>query len=170
MEGDEHEGDTDEEIVVDSAPVPVQARAPKVIEISNEEQEEEEPEERQAEEEQDEEEQAEEAEELKQGGGGDPGDHLDPEGSDPKEEDPDDQDAEPEKLSVVVYHHDGGYARFPSMMRRLFHRLNLPVKIDYMGPRRTHPCNTRSGRCLCTSWTLTLTLGGGSMSLEFTMP
>jgi hypothetical protein len=119
MEGDEHEGDTDEEIVVDSAPVPVQARAPKVIEISNEEQEEEEPEERQAEEEQDEEEQAEEAEELKQGGGGDPGDHLDPEGSDPKEEDPDDQDAEPEKLSVVVYHHDGGYARFPSMTRRL---------------------------------------------------
>jgi hypothetical protein len=62
MEGDEHEGDTDEEIEADSAPVLVQAPAPEVIEISNdEEQEEEEPEERQAEEEQDEEEQAEEA-------------------------------------------------------------------------------------------------------------
>jgi hypothetical protein len=31
----------------------------------------------------------------------------------------------------------GGYARFPSMLRRLFHRLHLPEKIDYIGQRST---------------------------------
>jgi hypothetical protein len=40
---------------------------------------------------------------------------------------------------VVVCHHDGGHARFPSKLRRLFQRLHLHVTIDYVGLRRTHP-------------------------------
>jgi hypothetical protein len=31
---------------------------------------------------------------------------------------------------VVVCHHDGGHARFPSKLRRLFQRLHLHVTID----------------------------------------
>jgi hypothetical protein len=39
---------------------------------------------------------------------------------------------------VVVCHHDGGHARFPSKLRRLFQCLHLHVTIDYTGLRRTH--------------------------------
>jgi hypothetical protein len=45
----------------------------------------------------------------------------------------------PEKWEVVVCHHDGGHARFPSKRRRLFQRLHLHVTIDYVGLKRTHP-------------------------------
>jgi hypothetical protein len=70
--------------------------------------------------------------------GGDPDDHSDPEDSNPEDGDADDQPA-PEKWEVVVCHHDGGHARFPSKLRRLFQRLHLHVTIDYIGLRRTHP-------------------------------
>jgi hypothetical protein len=40
---------------------------------------------------------------------------------------------------VVVCHHDGGHACFPSKLRRLFQRLHLHVTIDYVGLKRTHP-------------------------------
>jgi hypothetical protein len=40
---------------------------------------------------------------------------------------------------VVVCHHDGGHARFPSKLRRLFQRLQLHVTIDYVGLKKTHP-------------------------------
>jgi hypothetical protein len=76
------------------------------------------------------------AEEQEQGG--DPDDPSDPEDSDPEDGDADDQPA-PEKWDVVVCHHDGGHARFPSKLRRLFQRLHLHVTIDYVGLRRTHP-------------------------------
>jgi hypothetical protein len=70
--------------------------------------------------------------------GGDPDDHSDPEDSDPEDGGAEDQPA-PEKWEVVVCHHDGGLARFPSKLRRLFQRLHLQVTIDYVGLRRTHP-------------------------------
>jgi hypothetical protein len=40
---------------------------------------------------------------------------------------------------VVVCHHDGGHARFPSKLRRLFQHLQLHVTVDYVGLKRTHP-------------------------------
>jgi hypothetical protein len=70
--------------------------------------------------------------------GGDPDDHSDPEDSDPEDGGVVEQPA-PEKWEVVVCHHDGGHARFPSKLRRLFQRLHLQVTIDYVGLRRTHP-------------------------------
>jgi hypothetical protein len=76
------------------------------------------------------------AEDQKQGG--DPDDHSDPEDSDPEDGGADDQPV-PEKWEVVVCHHDGGHARFPSKLRRLFQHLHLHVTIDYVGLRRTHP-------------------------------
>jgi hypothetical protein len=95
-----------------------QASPPTVIELSDDEPEEET------------------AEEQEQGD--DPDDHPDPEDSDPEDGDADDQPA-PEKWDVVICHHDGGHARFPSKLRRLFQRLQLHVTIDYVGLRRTHP-------------------------------
>jgi hypothetical protein len=38
---------------------------------------------------------------------------------------------------VVVCHHDGGHARFPSKLKRLFQCLHLQVTIDYVGLKRT---------------------------------
>jgi hypothetical protein len=70
--------------------------------------------------------------------GGDPDDHSDPEDSDPEDGGADEQPA-PEEWEVVVCHHDGGHARFPSKLRRLFQRLHLHVTNDYVGLRRTHP-------------------------------
>jgi hypothetical protein len=70
--------------------------------------------------------------------GGDPDDHSDPKDSDPKDGDVDDPPA-PEKWDVVACHHDGGHARFPSKLRRLFQRLHQHVTIDYIGLRRSHP-------------------------------
>jgi hypothetical protein len=70
--------------------------------------------------------------------GGDPDDHSDPEHSYPEDGDDDDQPA-PEKWEVVVCHHDGGHARFPSKLRRLLQCLHLHVIIDYVGLRRTYP-------------------------------
>jgi hypothetical protein len=70
--------------------------------------------------------------------GGDPDDHSDPEDSDPEDGDADDEPV-PEKWEVVVCHHDGGHARFPSKLRRLFQRLHLHVTINYVGIRRTQP-------------------------------
>jgi hypothetical protein len=70
--------------------------------------------------------------------GGDPDDHSDPEDSDPEDGDADDQPT-PEKWEVVICHHDGGHACFPSKLRRLFQCLHLHVTIDYVGLRRTHP-------------------------------
>jgi hypothetical protein len=70
--------------------------------------------------------------------GGDPDDHSDPEDSDPEDGGAENQPAH-EKWEVVVYHHDGGHARFPSKLRRLFQHLHLQVTIDYVGLRRTHP-------------------------------
>jgi hypothetical protein len=40
---------------------------------------------------------------------------------------------------VVVCHHDGGHAHFPSKLSRLFQCLHLHVTIDYVGLRGTHP-------------------------------
>jgi hypothetical protein len=77
------------------------------------------------------------AEEREQGG--DPNDHSDLEDSDPEDGGADEQPA-PEEWKVVVCHHYGGHARFPSKLRRLFQRLHLQVTIDYIGLRRTHPC------------------------------
>jgi hypothetical protein len=65
--------------------------------------------------------------------GGDPDGH-----SNPEDGGADDQPV-PEKWEVVVCHHDGGHARFPSKLRRLFQRLHLHVTIDYVGLKRTHP-------------------------------
>jgi hypothetical protein len=76
------------------------------------------------------------AEDQEQGGG--PDDHSDLEGSDPEDGDADDQPA-PEEWKVVVCHHDGGHAFFPSKLKRLFHRLHQAVKIEYIGLKRTHP-------------------------------
>jgi hypothetical protein len=45
----------------------------------------------------------------------------------------------PEEWKVVVCHHDGGHAHFPSKLRRLFQRLHLHVTINYVGLKRTHP-------------------------------
>jgi hypothetical protein len=104
-----------------------QASPPAVIELSDDEPEE--PEEEQEPEE-------EPAEEPEQGG--DPEDPSDPEDSDPENGDAEDHPA-PEKWKVVICHHDGGHARFPSKLRRLFQRLQLPVTIDYVGLKRTHP-------------------------------
>jgi hypothetical protein len=70
--------------------------------------------------------------------GGDPDGHADPEDFDPEDGGADDQPA-PEKWEVVVCHHDGGHARFPSKLRRLFQRLQLHMTIDYVGLKRTHP-------------------------------
>jgi hypothetical protein len=117
-ESDEHNGDTEEGSGANSASV--QASPPaSVIELSDDE-----PEEEQAED---------------QEQGGDPDDHPDPEGSDLEDGDVDDQPA-PEEWKVVVCHHDGGHARFPSKLTRLFHRLHLHVTIDYIGLKRTYPC------------------------------
>ncbi len=104
-----------------------QASPPAVIELSDDEPEE--PDEEQEPEE-------EPAEEPEQGG--DPDDPSDPEDSDPEDGDAEDHPA-PEKWKVVICHHDGGHARFPSKLRRLFQRLQLPVTIDYIGLKRTHP-------------------------------
>jgi hypothetical protein len=76
------------------------------------------------------------AEEQEQGG--DLDDHSDPEDSDSEDGDADDQPA-PKKWDVVVCHHDGEHARFPSKLRRVFQCLHLHVTIDYVGQRRTHP-------------------------------
>jgi hypothetical protein len=76
------------------------------------------------------------AEEQEQGG--DPDDYSDPEDSDPEDGGADEQPAA-EEWKVVVCHHDGGHARFPSKLRRLFQRLHLQVTIDYVGLRKTHP-------------------------------
>jgi hypothetical protein len=78
----------------------------------------------------------EQAEDQKQGGG--PDDQSDPKGLDPEDGDGDDQPA-PEKWKVVGFHHDAGHARFPSKPRRLFHSLHKPIKIDYVGLKKTHP-------------------------------
>jgi hypothetical protein len=116
-ESDEHNGVTEEESGANSASV--QASPPaSVIELSDDEPEEEPTE-----------------DQIK---GGDPDDHSDPEGSDPEDGDADDQPV-PEEWKVVVCHHDGGHARFPCKLRRLFHRLHLHVTIDYVGLKRTHP-------------------------------
>jgi hypothetical protein len=69
---------------------------------------------------------------------GDPDDYSDPEDSDLEDAGAEDQPA-PEKWEVVVCHHDGGHACFPSKLRRLFQHLHLQVTIDYVGLRRTHP-------------------------------
>jgi hypothetical protein len=116
-ESDEHNGVTKEGSGANSASV--QASPPaSVIELLDDE-----PEEEQAED---------------QEQGGDPDDHSYPEGLDPEDGDVDDQPA-PEEWKVVVCHHDGEHARFPSKLRRLFHRLHLHVTIDYVGLNRTHP-------------------------------
>jgi hypothetical protein len=65
--------------------------------------------------------------------GGDPDGH-----SNPEDGGADDQPV-PEKWEVVVCHHDGGHAHFPSKLRGLFQRLHLHVTIDYIGLKRTHP-------------------------------
>jgi hypothetical protein len=113
---DEHNGDTEEESGANSASMQASPSA-SVIELSDDE-----PEKEQAED---------------QEQGGDPDDHSDPEGSDPEDRDADDQPT-PEVWKVVVCHHDGGHARFPSKLR-LFHHLQLRVTIDYVGLKRTHP-------------------------------
>jgi hypothetical protein len=125
-DSDEHQEASEKGGEVNSASG--QASPPTVIELSDDE-----PEEEPAEEQEQEEELAEEQEQ-----GGDPDDHPDPEDSDPEDGDADDQPA-PEKWDVVICHHDGGHARFPSKLRRLFQRLQLHVTIDYVGLRRTHP-------------------------------
>jgi hypothetical protein len=48
---------------------------------------------------------------------------------------------------VVVCHHDGGHARFPSKLRRLFQRLHLQVTIDYVGLDGPILVIQRSGMC-----------------------
>jgi hypothetical protein len=68
--------------------------------------------------------------------GGDPDDHSNPKDSDPEDGGVDEQLA-PEKWEVVVCHHDGGHARFPSKLKRLFQCLHLQVTIDYVGLKRT---------------------------------
>jgi hypothetical protein len=116
-ESDEHNGVSEEGSGANSASV--QASLPaSVIELSNDEPKEEP------------------AEDQEQGG--DQDDHSDPEHSDPEDGDADDQPV-PEKWEVVVSHHDGGHARFPSKLRRLFQCLHLHVTIDYVGLKRTHP-------------------------------
>jgi hypothetical protein len=116
-ESDEHNGVSEEGSEANSASG--QASPPAlVIELSDDEPEEEP------------------AEDQEQGG--DPDDHSDPEDSDPEDGDADDQPA-PEKWEVVICHHDGGHACFPSKLRRLFQRLHLHVTIDYVGLKRTHP-------------------------------
>jgi hypothetical protein len=70
--------------------------------------------------------------------GGDPDDHSDPEDSDPEDGGADEKLA-PDEWKVVICHHDGGHARFPSKLRRLFQHLHLQVTIDYVGLQRTHP-------------------------------
>jgi hypothetical protein len=70
--------------------------------------------------------------------GGDPDDHSVLEDSDPEDGDADDESV-PEKWEVVVCHHDGGHARFPSKLKRRFQCLHLHVTIDYVGLKRTHP-------------------------------
>lgn len=72
-----------------------------------------------------------ESEEYKQGG--DPNDPSDSEDENPT------PPPTPEKWTITVYHHDGGNARFPTMLRMLFDRLHQVVEIDYCGRRRTHP-------------------------------
>jgi hypothetical protein len=116
-ESDEHHGVSEEGSGANSAPG--QASPPaSVIELSDDEPEEEP------------------AEDQEQRG--DLDDHSDPEDSDPEDGDADDQPV-PEKWDVVVCHQDGGHARFPSKLRRLFQRLHLHVTIDYVGLRMTHP-------------------------------
>jgi hypothetical protein len=100
--------------------------------------------------------------------GGDPNGHSDPEGLDLEDGDADDQPA-PEEWKVVVCHHDGGRARFPSNLRRLFHRLHQPMKIDYVGLKRTHPVTQHSGRCQCAFWRM-IHRRADSTRLLFTMP
>jgi hypothetical protein len=120
-DSDEHQEASEEGGEVNSASG--QASPPSVIELSDDE-----PEEEPAEEQEQEEEPAEEQEQ-----GGDSDDH-----SDPEDEGADEQPT-PEEWKVVICHHDGGHARFPSKLRRLFQRLHLQVTIDYVGLRRTHP-------------------------------
>jgi hypothetical protein len=115
-DSDEHQEASEEGGEANSASG--QASPPTVIELSDDESEEEP------------------AEEQEQGG--DPDDHPDPEDSDLEDGDADDQ-LTPEKWEVVICHHDGGHARFPSKLRRLFQRLQLPVTIDYVGLKKTHP-------------------------------
>jgi hypothetical protein len=115
-DSDEHQEASEEGGEANSASE--QASPPSVIELSDDE-----PEEEPAEE---------------QDQGGDPDDHPDPEDSDPEDGGADEQPA-PEEWKVVICHHDGGHARFPSKLRRLFQRLHLQVTIDYVELRRTHP-------------------------------
>jgi hypothetical protein len=117
MDSDEHHGVSEEGSEANSASG--QASPPaSVIELSDDE-----PEEKPAED---------------QEQGCDPDGHVDPEDSDPEDGGADVQPA-PKKWEVVVCHHDGGHARFPSKLRRLFQRLQLHVTIDYVGLKRTHP-------------------------------
>jgi hypothetical protein len=125
-DSDEHQEASGEGGEVNSASG--QASPPTVIELSDDE-----PEEEPAEEQEPEEEPAEEPEQ-----GGDPDEHSDPEDSDPEDGDADDHPA-PERWQVVICHHDGGHARFPYKLRRLFQRLQLHMTIDYVGLKKTHP-------------------------------
>jgi hypothetical protein len=125
-DNDEHQEASEEGGEANSASG--QASLPSVIELSDDE-----PEEEPAEEQEQEEEPVEEKEQ-----GGDPDNHPDPEDSDPEDGGADEQPA-PEEWKVVICHHDGGHARFPSKLRRLFQCLHLQVTIDYIGLRRTHP-------------------------------
>jgi hypothetical protein len=116
-ESDEHNEDTEEGSGASSASVQVSSPA-SVIELSDDEPEKEPT--------------------GDQEQGGDPDDHSDPKDSEPEDGGAEDQPM-PEKWEVVVCHHDGGHARFPSKLRKLFQRLHPHVTIDYVGLKMTHP-------------------------------